>query len=83
MTDRLPEIVEWTRTLPVAPEIAFSDIQGSPRYPAGMALRFARIKRYRLDKPAEEADTLQTVMEIFERETGGRRDEVSSQRNQR
>ncbi|NKE69562.1 ATP-dependent DNA ligase [Candidatus Manganitrophus noduliformans] len=50
-------------------EVAFSDVQASPRYPAGMALRFARVKRYRPDKPADEADTLQTVMEIFRRET--------------
>ena len=33
-------------------EIAFSDVQESPRYPAGLALRFARVKRYRPDKPA-------------------------------
>jgi DNA ligase-1 len=46
-------------------EIAFSDLQESPRYPAGLALRFARVKRYRTDKPATEADTLQTVREIF------------------
>jgi DNA ligase-1 len=46
-------------------EIAFSDVQESPRYPAGLALRFARVKRYRTDKPAAEADTIQTVGEIF------------------
>jgi DNA ligase-1 len=45
-------------------EIAFSDVQESPRYPAGLALRFARVKRYREDKPASEADTIQTVAEI-------------------
>ena len=49
-------------------EIAFSDVQESPRYPAGLALRFARVKRYRPDKPASEADTLQTVRAIFERQ---------------
>jgi len=47
-------------------EIAFSDVQESSRYPAGMALRFARVKRYRPDKPAAESDTLQTVRAIFE-----------------
>jgi DNA ligase-1 len=47
-------------------EIAFSDVQESPRYPAGLALRFARVKRYRHDKPASEADTLATVRGIFE-----------------
>jgi DNA ligase-1 len=49
-------------------EIAFSDVQESPRYPAGLALRFARVKGYRPDKPASEADTLQTVRAIFERQ---------------
>ncbi|HKY71822.1 MAG TPA: ATP-dependent DNA ligase [Nitrospira sp.] len=46
-------------------EIAFSDIQESPRYPAGLALRFARVKRYRPDKSAREADTIHTVAELF------------------
>ena len=49
-------------------EIAISDVQESSRYPAGMALRFARVKRYRPDKPAAEADTVQTVQAIFERQ---------------
>jgi DNA ligase-1 len=49
-------------------EIAFSDVQESPRYPAGLALRFARVKRYRPDKPAREADTIQAVQEIFRRQ---------------
>jgi DNA ligase-1 len=47
-------------------EIAFSDVQESPRYPAGLALRFARVKRYREDKRASEADTLQSVRAIFQ-----------------
>jgi DNA ligase-1 len=42
-------------------EIAFDGIQASPRYPGGMALRFARVLRYRPDKPADEADTAETV----------------------
>ena len=45
-------------------EIAFSDIQISPRYPSGLALRFARVKRYRSDKSAADADTLQTVQQL-------------------
>jgi len=49
-------------------EIAFSDLQESPRYPAGLALRFARVRRFRPDKSATEADTLQTVMEIFRKQ---------------
>jgi len=47
-------------------EVAFNDIQQSPQYPGGMALRFARVKRYRPDKRAEEADTLETVRRLFE-----------------
>ncbi|SLM49487.1 putative DNA ligase [Nitrospira japonica] len=46
-------------------EIAFSDIQESPRYPGGLALRFARVKRYRPDKTPQEADTLHTVKDLF------------------
>ena len=46
-------------------EIAFNELQRSRQYPGGMALRFARVKRYRDDKPAAEADTLQTVRAIF------------------
>ena len=46
-------------------EIAFSDVQESPRYPGGLALRFARVKRYRTEKPAAEADTIQAVQEVF------------------
>jgi DNA ligase-1 len=42
-------------------EIAFDGVQRSTRYPGGMALRFARVLRYRDDKPAEEADTLADV----------------------
>ena len=49
-------------------EIAFSDVQESPRYPAGLALRFARVRRYRPEKPAAEADTIQTVRAIFEKQ---------------
>jgi len=48
-------------------EIAFNDIQASPRYPGGLALRFARVRRYRPDKGAEEADTIATVRALFER----------------
>ena len=52
-------------------EIAVNEIQASPQYPAGMALRFARVKRYRDDKTAAEADTIETVRAIFERQAGG------------
>ncbi len=45
-------------------EVAFNDIQSSPHYPAGLALRFARVKRYRTDKSPQEADTLETVRRL-------------------
>jgi DNA ligase-1 len=45
-------------------EIAFDGVQTSPRYPAKMALRFARVLRYREDKTAAEADTIDTVRAI-------------------
>jgi DNA ligase 1 len=48
-------------------EIAFDGVQQSPRYPAGLALRFARVLRHRPDKPAVEADTIASVREIHER----------------
>jgi DNA ligase-1 len=49
-------------------EVAFDGIQTSTRYPAGMALRFARVLRYRDDKTAEEADTVDMVRSLH---TGG------------
>ncbi len=49
-------------------EIAVNEIQASPQYPAGMALRFARVKRYRDDKPAAEADTISAVQTLFEQQ---------------
>lgn len=54
----------------VVAEIAFNDIQASPHYPGGLALRFARVKRYRSDKTAEEADTIHAVRELYRRTTG-------------
>jgi DNA ligase-1 len=51
-------------------EIAFNDIQESPHYPGGMALRFARVKRYRPDKRPEEADGIDTVRALYRRQAG-------------
>ncbi|CAN5756789.1 ATP-dependent DNA ligase [soil metagenome] len=48
-------------------EIAFDGVQGSSRYPGGMALRFARVLRYRDDKSPAEADTIDTVRELYAR----------------
>src|SRR5580700_963589 len=42
-------------------EIAFDGVQRSPRYPGGLALRFARVLRYREDKTAAAADTIDTI----------------------
>jgi len=54
-----------TNTVYVRPElvveIAFDGVQRSPRYPGGLALRFARVLRYREDKSAAEADTIDTI----------------------
>lgn len=49
-------------------EVAFDGLQRSSRYPSGLALRFARVKRYREDKPAAEADTLATVRTLHARD---------------
>ena len=49
-------------------EIAFDGVQTSSRYPGGMALRFARVLRYRDDKSPAEADTIDTVRAFYERE---------------
>jgi DNA ligase-1 len=59
------EVARDAQTVYVRPElvveIAFNGIQESPQYPGGAALRFARVKRYRTDKTAAEADTIATV----------------------
>ena len=46
-------------------EIALDGVQASTRYPGGVALRFARVKRYRSDKRPEEADTIQTLQSLL------------------
>jgi DNA ligase-1 len=51
-------------------EVAFNEVQASSQYPGGVALRFARIKRYRTDKTAGEADTIDAVQQIYRRMTG-------------
>ncbi|MGH7949077.1 MAG: ATP-dependent DNA ligase, partial [Candidatus Binataceae bacterium] len=74
MTERLLQlkVAEERGTVVVRPqvvvEVAFNDIQRSPQYESGMALRFARIVRIRDDKSADEADTLSTVADEFERQ---------------
>ncbi|MEM2879685.1 MAG: ATP-dependent DNA ligase [Candidatus Bathyarchaeia archaeon] len=72
MTKRLKELAirEEPRRIFVIPkivvEVAYNEIQKSPKYQCGMALRFARITRIRDDKTPEEADTIQRVREIYE-----------------
>jgi DNA ligase 1 len=61
-TDRGERVVEVRPELVV--EIAFDGVQTSPRYPGGVALRFARVLRYREDKSAAEADTIDDVRRI-------------------
>ena len=52
-------------------EIAFDGVQASPRYPGGLALRFARVLRYRPDKRAAEADTIDAVRAIWDGRVSG------------
>ena len=56
-------------------EIAFDGLQQSPVYPGGLALRFARVRRYREDKPAGEADTIGFVRSLYEKKLSGERDD--------
>ena len=51
-------------------EIAFSDLQASKRYPGGLALRLARVKRYRNDKQPQDADNMESVRRIFAAQAG-------------
>jgi len=74
MTERLKELIieEEAHRVVVVPkivvEVAYNELQESPKYECGMALRFARITRIRDDKPPEEADTIQHVREIYEKQ---------------
>jgi DNA ligase-1 len=70
-TQALLELAEGSTdgwVVPVRPElvveVAFDGVQQSPRYPSGMALRFARVLRHRPDKSAAEADTIDSVRAI-------------------
>jgi DNA ligase-1 len=67
LTQRLMQIADhrepWGVSVPpsIVVEVEYRDLQQSPRYEAGLALRFARIKRVRDDKEPREADTLGTL----------------------
>lgn len=74
MTKRLKELIikpEGRRVVVVPKivvEVFYNEIQRSPKYKSGMALRFARINRVRDDKTIQEADTLQKVREIYKKQ---------------
>ena len=74
MTERLQALKtsESHGTVVVRPEVVvevgYNDIQRSPQYEAGMALRFARIVRIRKDKGPHDADTIEAVARDFERQ---------------
>jgi DNA ligase 1 len=75
-TARLQELVvsEDNYTVYVRPElvveVALDGVQVSRRYPGGVALRFARVRGYRPDKSAADADTIEAVQAMVARETG-------------
>lgn len=74
MTKRLKELIvkEERRRVTVTPrivvEVVYNEIQESPKYKCSMALRFARIIRIREDKSPEEADTIQRIRKIYEKQ---------------
>jgi DNA ligase-1 len=74
MTRHLKELTvqEERRRVTVTPrivvEVAYNEIQESPKYKCGMALRFARITQIRDDKNPEEADTIQKIRQIYEKQ---------------
>ena len=76
-TEKLQEIEvgrdEWTVYVrpELVVEVTFNDLQQSPRYPGGLALRFARIKGYRPDKRASDADDMDAVRAIFAGQASG------------
>ncbi len=84
-TERLQEIAtecsEWI--VHVRPElvveITFNDLQKSKTYPGGLALRFARLKGYREEKGPGDADTIETVRSIYQKQTGELPDEGEKQ----
>ena len=62
---------EWTVYVrpELVVEVAFDGVQACTQYPGGLALRFARVKRYREDKSASEADTIDQVRALHRAET--------------
>ena len=75
-TERAGHVVHVQPKLVV--EIAFNDVQESSQYPGGVALRFARVKRYRQDKTAQDADTIETVYTFLPVGLGDRADRAKA-----
>ncbi len=69
---RRDALTVWVRPELVV-EIAFSDLQASTRYPGGVALRLARVKRYRTDKTPDQADTMRTILDLRDAQLSGQR----------
>ena len=69
---------EWSvRVRPeLVVEVTFNDLQTSSRYPAGLALRFARIKGYRIDKTPDQADTIDAVRAIYANQSAPHSDDA-------
>ncbi len=74
VTKRLQELKvresRWTVHVKpsIVAEVAYNEVQKSPRYKSGFALRFARIARFREDKGPEDSDTLQHLRELYEKQ---------------
>ncbi len=74
ITERLQELKvgesKWTVHVKpsIVAEVAYNEVQKSPRYKSGFALRFARIARFREDKGPRDADTLQHLRELYEKQ---------------
>ena len=74
ITKRLQELKvrdsRWTVHVKpsIVAEVAYNEVQKSPRYKSGFALRFARIVRFRDDKGPEDSDTLQHLHELYEKQ---------------
>lgn len=74
LADRLSERrnVVWVKPSVVV-EVAFNNVQRSPRYPGGVALRLARITNFRPDKRVGDIDTIQTLRDLMEIEQGSKK----------
>ncbi|HZD13383.1 MAG TPA: DNA ligase, partial [Candidatus Binatus sp.] len=74
MTRRLQELKthedKWTVYVKpsIVAEVTYNEVQKSPRYKSGFALRFARITNFRDDKAPEDADTIQRLRQIYEKQ---------------